>query len=154
MQEIRRKDRIMDYEDSIKLLANGEYGILSMVTLENTGDGVPLNYIFEDNKIYIHCAVEGRKLESFINNPNVSFCVVGKTQVQADKFSTIYESVIAFGKISESEDIEKREALIKILAKYSPEHMENGIKYIDAAFNKVKIFRIDVTDITAKAKMK
>ena len=42
------------------------------------------------------------------------------------------------------------EALIAILEKYSPEHMESGKKYIEGNWDEVACFAIDVEHLTGK----
>lgn len=59
----------------------------------------PVNYVKEGDSIYFHCAPEGYKLECLRENPKVSFTVVGATQIVPGKFTTGYESTIAFGEI-------------------------------------------------------
>ena len=108
---MRRQDRKISDIDSIEILKKGEYGILSMVTLNNNGYGIPLNFALKGNEIYFHCANEGSKLEFLKNNNNVSFCVVGNTEILPSKFGTKYESTIVFGLISEVEGKKKYDAL-------------------------------------------
>lgn len=96
-REIRRKDRILDNELAIRLLEEAEYGFLAMSGINGYGYGIPINYVKEGDSIYFHCAPEGYKLECLRENPKVSFTVVGATQIVPGKFTTGYESTIAFG---------------------------------------------------------
>lgn len=150
--DLRRKDRQLSDAESRSILAEGEYGILSMSTGEAEGYGVPLNYVFHTGSVYLHCAKEGQKLDIIRKNSGVSFCVVGRTELLPSRFSTKYESVIVFGKAVEIEGDEKREALMELLKKYFPENIENGIAYIDRSFEKVTIIKIPAETITGKAR--
>ena len=98
-REIRRKDRILDNELAIRLLEEAEYGFLAMSGINGYGYGIPINYVKEGDSIYFHCAPEGYKLECLRENPKVSFTVVGATQIVPGKFTTGYESTIAFGEM-------------------------------------------------------
>ncbi|MEN3043000.1 MAG: pyridoxamine 5'-phosphate oxidase family protein, partial [Fervidobacterium sp.] len=116
--KMRRKDREASKQKAFEILSSAVYGTLSTFN----GDypyGVPVNYVFCDDFIYIHSALEGHKLENIKKFPNVCFTVVKYCKVLPDELSTAYESVIVFGKahIVESEQ-EKREALEKIGIKY------------------------------------
>ena len=82
--------------------------------------GVPLNYVFKNNCLYFHCALEGHKLDNIRANNKVSFCVVGKTKVLPDKFSTEYESAMAFGTASVVQGEERYEALLRSCGKILP----------------------------------
>jgi len=105
-----------------------------------------------NNIIYLHCATEGSKLDFLRHNNKVSFCVVGKTELIPSKFATIYESAIAFGLITEVEGEEKREALMKILEKYSGNFIPQGIEYINKLFDKVAIIKLSIETITGKSR--
>lgn len=149
---MRRKDRQASSQDTIGILEKGEYGILA------TTDGsipyaVPVNYVYNENRIYFHCAKEGHKLDNIKANPKVSFCVVGEASVLPSKFSTAFESAIAFG---EAKIIEEKEeavlALKLIISKYSPDFVAEGDAYIKRAFDATCVVRIDIEHVTGKSR--
>lgn len=149
---IRRQDRTLEEEKALNLLLNGEYGFLAMNNNGN-GYGIPISYAYDDNKIYFHCAPEGEKLRIIEKNDSVCFCVVGNTNVQPDKFTTLYESVLAFGNIVVvSDDDEKMKALMLLVDKYSPEYKDIGLKYAKGSFARTKVLRIDIERISGKSK--
>jgi nitroimidazol reductase NimA-like FMN-containing flavoprotein (pyridoxamine 5'-phosphate oxidase superfamily) len=149
---MRRQDRKISESEAIEILDKGEFGILSMCTINNEGYGIPINYAFKNNTIYFHCAPEGSKLDYLRNNNKASFCVVGKTELLPSKFGTIYESVIAAGKISEIEGTEKQDALMFLVEKYSADFIEEGKEYINKLYDKVKVIKLDIESITGKAR--
>jgi nitroimidazol reductase NimA-like FMN-containing flavoprotein (pyridoxamine 5'-phosphate oxidase superfamily) len=152
IRKVRRTDREIDLEMATQLLAKGEYGVLSTTGLDGKAYGVPLNYIFKDNCLYFHCALEGHKLENIKANNKVSFCVVGRTKVLPDKFSTEYESAIAFGTASVVQGKERYDALLSILEKYSPDFLEEGKKAIAKYDDKTTIIKVDIDHLTGKAR--
>ncbi len=154
MNEMRRKDRAISEEEAKHILNNGEYGILSTVSKNGEPYGIPLSYCVVEDSIYFHCAVEGKKLDHFSHNKLVSFCVIGKTEVLPNKFSTKYESVIISGNIEEAFDNEKQIGMEELIQKYSPEHIEKGLKYISAENNETKVFKITVNHLSGKARKK
>ncbi|MBQ1953630.1 MAG: pyridoxamine 5'-phosphate oxidase family protein, partial [Alistipes sp.] len=93
---VRRQDRLLDEKRALELLSEGEYGVLSMASVDG-GYGVPVNYAVEGDTIYLHCALEGRKLRAIENDARVSFCVVGRKRIVPEEFTTEFESVIAAG---------------------------------------------------------
>jgi hypothetical protein len=149
---IRRQDRKLDDAESLSILTSGEYGILSLVTTDNGGYGIPLNYVLWNNSIYFHCALEGSKLNFIKAGNKVSFCVVGKTELMPSKFGTKYESVIISGKAEEINDAEKKDALLQIVKKYSPDYIQEGIQYIEKFIDKTKIIKIPVEQMTGKSR--
>ena len=149
---MRRKDRAVTENEAIEILIKGEYGILSMCTAENEGYGIPLNYVLDNNKIYFHCAASGSKLDYLRNNNKVSFCVVGNTTVIPSDFGTLYESTIVSGTTSEVDGNEKRDALMRIIEKYSADFITEGNEYIDKLYDRVNVIKLSIQSITGKAR--
>ena len=149
---VRRSDRAIDVADAIELLKSVSYGVLSTVGGDGLPYAIPLSYIFRDRVIYFHCAHEGRKLENIESNPAVSFCVVGHTKTLPEMFATEYESAIATGVARLVSGDEKRDALIGILEKYSPDFMTSGLKYLAGKIDAVTVVRIDIDHISGKAR--
>ncbi len=152
MKELRRKDRAITEEEAIALLNKAEYGVLSTVTENGEPYGVPLNFCVIDHCIYFHCAVEGQKIDNIKQNKSVSFCAVGNTKILPDKFGTKYESVIVSGEVEEVFDGNKQIALERLLHKYSPEHIDKGIKYIESLREKTIVFKITINKLTGKGR--
>ncbi|RXI46454.1 pyridoxamine 5'-phosphate oxidase [Clostridium tetani] len=77
LREMRKKERSINISEAMEMLNEGQYGVLSVITNEGYPYGVPINYVYMDNCIYFHCAIEGYKLDSFIyrNNKNVFLIV-------------------------------------------------------------------------------
>jgi hypothetical protein len=150
---MRRSDRAMTEAEARQLLAGGEYGVLSMCGEGEAGYGVPLSYAVDGEKIYFHAAKEGRKLEELRRHPRASFCVVGRTELLPEKFSTRFESVIAEGEVSEIEGEEKLAALRALAAKYSPEFLAEGVAYIARAAGKTTVLRLTLRHLSGKHRL-
>lgn len=154
-QEMRKKERELSRPEAEEILANGMYGILSMNAGDDYGYGVPLSYVFQDNSIYLHCALEGKKLTYIRRNNKVTFCVVGENEPLPDKYSMKYESVIVFGRAIEvNNQEEKVKTLIDLVKKYytDPEHIEKGKEVAAKFVDKTVVIRIDIDHLTGKAK--
>jgi nitroimidazol reductase NimA-like FMN-containing flavoprotein (pyridoxamine 5'-phosphate oxidase superfamily) len=78
--------------------------------------------------------------------------VVGPARVLPEKFTTSYESAVAFGRASEVQESEKHEAMLSLLKKYSPDFMEEGQKTIAKFIDKTTVIKIDINHITGKAR--
>jgi len=149
---MRRVDRALSEEEAKAILTGGEYGILSIASKEGQPYGVPLSYSFAGAGIYFHCALEGRLIDAVRENDKVSFCVVGKTQVLPGKFSTKYESVIVFGKVSEVIGDEKHKGLLELVKKYSGGFIKEGLQYIENDGGKTRVYKISSESMTGKAR--
>ena len=136
-RDIRRKDRVLSCDAAWKLLERGEYGFLAMQGMNGYGYGIPLSYAMRDRSL---C-------------DRVSFCVVGRTEVMPARFTTAYESALAFGRIRRSlPEAERLEALRLLAAKYSPDYRETAEKYIAGSFGRTEVLRLDIEHVTGKGK--
>lgn len=151
---VRRQDRLLSKESAINLLERAEYGILSMVTDDSKPYAVPLNFVFDGSRsIYVHCAPEGKKLRMIDANNHVQFCVVGKVNLLSSKFTTEYESIILIGTAHRNLSVEERHhALELLLRKLSPADVELGMKYAEKSFHRTEVIRIDIDEMSGKAK--
>ncbi len=137
---LRREDRRLDDAAAMALLKRGEYGILSTSDKHNRPYGIPVNYVVMEETIFFHCATEGQKLENITANKEVSFCVVGKTELIPEKFSTRYESVVVSGNANLIDDqAQKINALGALVAKYAPDHITAGETYIEKLMDKTEV---------------
>lgn len=149
---MRRKDRQLELAEIVEILKKYSYGILSTISENGYAYGIPISYVYLNDSIYLHCALEGKKLDDLRFNNNVSFCIVGDTMVLPDQFSTQYESVIAFGKAFEVFGDEKMAALVSFIDKFSSEYVEKGKEYINNASESTKVIKINIDHITGKAR--
>jgi nitroimidazol reductase NimA-like FMN-containing flavoprotein (pyridoxamine 5'-phosphate oxidase superfamily) len=149
---MRRKDRAISDAEAKELLDKAEYGILSTVSDAGQPYGVPLNFCFIEDCLYFHHAVEGHLIENITNNPFVSFCTIGDTEIMPEKFGTLYESVILSGKVEEVFEAQKQTGLEGIIAKYSPDFMTQGREYIEKLWDRTRVFRITITDLSGKVR--
>lgn len=85
---MRRKDRQAGEEDILRILKENVYGVLSTISEDGWPYGVPVSYVYEDGKIYFHSATMGHKVDNLAHSEKASFCVVGKTELLPEQFST------------------------------------------------------------------
>lgn len=151
---MRRADRAMPDTAARELLERGEYGFLATVGADGLPYGVPLSYVVLDNRVYFHCAREGRKVDNILHCPDVAFTVVGNTEpVYAKNFTTYYESAMVSGPVSEVTDAaEKFRSLYALAEKYLPDHLGKAGGDIRASFSRTAVYRLEIATITGKAK--
>lgn len=155
MRPMRRSDRQMSEERAREVLGQCEYGILNLQSEDAYPYGVPISFALEGNAIFMHCALEGKKVDQIKKNPKASITVVGATEVLAEKFSTAYESVMAFGSVDVvTEESEKLKGLMALVGKYSPEFQESGAAYAQSAFQHTLVLKLNIENMTGKERMK
>jgi uncharacterized protein len=112
---------------------------------------VPLNFGYQDRKLYFHTGREGLKMDLLRRNNRVCFeMTVDMELVRAEtpcKWSMKYYSVIGFGNAHFVEEpAAKRVALDLIMAHYSGEPGD----YPEELVEKVAIIRVDINAMTGR----
>ena len=151
-REMRRKGQEMPKEAVEAILRESTAGVLAVLGDEGYPYAVPVSHVFEGTTIYFHCAQQGHKLDAIRREARVSFCIIARDDVVAEEFTTLYQSVIAFGtaRIVEEEE-ERKRACSLLFEKYAPTVAER-LKDEEMAqnFHRVCIVAIDVAHITGK----
>ncbi|MEG0239786.1 pyridoxamine 5'-phosphate oxidase family protein [Anaerorhabdus sp.] len=149
-RELRRNKQYLTNEECIAILNNATSGVLAVLGDEDYPYAVPLSFVYDDNKIYFHCAKSGHKLEAIQKHDKVSFCIIDKDEIIPQEYTTYFRSVIVFGKAHVIEnEADKRKALGILAKKYSPK--EVGIEQeIDRFFESVCMVQIDIDHMTGK----
>ena len=147
-KKMRRSDKEMSYEKTLELLTRGEDGILGTISDNGYPYTVVVNYVYLNNKIYFHCAKEGHKLDNIQRNEKVSFTVYDNVEVLGEKLTTLYESLVVFGKAKVIDA--NREVLLALVNKYASIDQEKVLKMIDNEFNITSLVEIEIDHITGK----
>jgi len=153
---MRRKDReILDEQFIEKVLKDSIYGNLGLCD-DGAPYVVPMNYVWSDNKIWLHCASEGRKLDIIRTNPKVCFQVSVETELVTSEnpcsYGMFYSSVMIFGIASIIEEHEEKSKVLgEILQRYS-----NKIphQFTQEETKRVTVISIKPDNITCKARLK
>lgn len=149
-KKMRKPHMALSPEESMKILEEGEYGIVSTMGKDGYPYGFPMSHVVLDGNIYFHCGIVGHKLDNIVYNDKVSFSIVGRTELLPEKLDTNYESVIVFGKATKVEGEEKIEALKEILKKYSVDFIEEGKVSIAEEKDITNVIKISIEHITGK----
>jgi nitroimidazol reductase NimA-like FMN-containing flavoprotein (pyridoxamine 5'-phosphate oxidase superfamily) len=113
---------------------------------------LPVCFGYRDNRVYIHSAHAGRKMDILKKDNRICFeTEVGVEVVPGNpacKWTVRFRSVVGFGKARIVDDRqEKIRALDIIMEHYSG---RAGHEYHDATLGAVAVIAIDVTDMTGK----
>ncbi len=149
---VRRTDRLLSEEGIRALLREAEYGFLGTVDEDGAPYVTPLSFVCEEDVIYIHCALEGQKLDNIRRDGRVCFSVAGGTEVISKQFTTRYRSALVRGRAEMVEGEEKRRALLLLCQKYAPDQMDKAPLAIEKSFSRTGVIRIAIDSITGKAK--
>lgn len=151
-RELRRKDRALSTDEAKAFLEKEECGVLSVLGDDGYPYGVPVNYAFADNCIYIHGFLEGHKMDAVKKYPKVCFTVFGDTEVLPVEISTNYTSVILFGNaevIPLENETERKTALEAILFKYCEDN-ESTNSYLQQNKAQTNVIKITIEHMAGK----
>ena len=110
---MRRKDREMTDKAEIEgILLREETGYLATCGVDGQPMATPVNYIYKDGRIIIHCAPAGRKLDNIAQNPRAGFTVATDISIDRVMMTTYYSSVMIEGKARlVTDETEKKQAI-------------------------------------------
>ena len=122
---MRRFKQQLSDDECLDILKKSPRGVLAVL-----GDGgypytIPLDFVYENGKLYFHCAKEGHKLDAIRACDKVSFCVLTEGVKEPDSWWYHINSVICFGKIKIVDDPALKDAKLRLL----------GLKYFPANYD-------------------
>ena len=148
---MRRNGQQMSDDECIDILRNATSGTLAVL-----GDGgypyaVPLSYVYVDGKLFFHSALSGHKVDAIRNYDKASFCVIAQDNVQPQKYTTYYLSVIAFGRVHIIDNEEEKLQTARLLGyRYNPGDDESLQKEMEKGFSRMLMIRFDIEHLTGK----
>lgn len=155
MQGMTKRERqITDPQQILDILDRGKVLHLGLCA-DNMPYVVPMNYGYtmEGCKltVYLHSAVQGKKLDMLRANPNVFFAIdcdripfEGKLPCQ---YGMVYSSIMGTGTAQLVEDVEEKKRAMSILMKTQT---GKDFSFNERLVSIVAVIRIDVTEYTAK----
>ena len=150
-REMRRKRQQLSDEESISILQKATSGTLALLGDNGYPYAVPISYVYSDSKLYFHSALSGHKIDAIRNCDKASFCVIDKDDVQPEKYTTFFRSVIAFGRIHIIEDETEKLAMARMLGnRYNPNNDESLQKEIESGLSRMLMICFDIEHLTGK----
>lgn len=150
-KEMRRKSKETSKEEALNILEKADSGVFSSISKNGYPYGVPVNYVYLNEAIYIHGAKDGHRLDNIRENSKSSFTAVSYEEIISSNFETFYDSVVVFGKAFEvTDEEEKNQAFLKFMDKYSIDFLEKGKLYIEKSKDYTSLIKIEIIHITGK----
>jgi len=146
---------LMETKAAKELLHDVVVGGFATINSDNTPYVVPVHFVLSDNKIYLHGASSGQKIDNIKRNAKASLMVykMHDIVISGDRVpcnvNTKYESAIVDGEAKIVEDeIEKIFALSKIISKYTPQL--DASKLSSDMVKDVAVIAIEIENISGK----
>ncbi len=148
---MRRYNQQLTLEECIAILNKGTSGVLAVLGDDGYPYAVPLSYAYKDGTIWFHGALTGHKIDAIEGCPKVSFCVIDKDEVVPEKLTTVYRSVIVFGRAHVLDDERKIAQATRIIGeKYLPGMHDRVEGEIAQSMPKLTAIRLDIEHMTGK----
>lgn len=149
---MRRSDRqVTDAEAIDAILRVGEVLYLAMADA-GAPYVVPVNFGWDGEHLWVHCAEEGLKLDILARDPRVSFAVTSQAHVVPGKgcgWTTKFRSVVGFGS---STLVTGEEERLRGLARVVEHYSRESATITPAQAKGCAVLRIDVESMTGKAR--
>lgn len=155
MQGLTKREIRITEPQEIQRILNTAKVLHVGLALDNEPYVLPMNYghRLEDGKLtlYLHSAVQGRKLDIIRANPKVSFSIdcdrmpfEGRVPCQ---YGLVYSSIMGRGTAVIVEDVEEKKQAMSLLMKTQT---GKDFTFDDRLVSIVAVIRIDVEEYTAK----
>lgn len=150
-REMRRKRQQLSEEESVGILQRATAGTLALLGDDDYPYAVPISYVYHEGKLFFHSALAGHKIDAIRKCDKASFCVIERDDIQPEKYTTFFRSVIAFGRIHIIEDeMEKLETARMLGNRYHPNDDEALQKEIENGLSRMLAIRFDIEHLTGK----
>ena len=148
-RKMRRFKQQLSEEECAEILRREPRGVLAVLGDDGYPYAVPLDFVYEDGKLYFHCAAEGHKIDAIRRCDKVSFCVTEPGELAPGDWWRVVRSVIAFGRIRMLEDRDEVLSRVRALGlKYAaPDYVE---KEIQKDGKRVQCLELTIEHMTGK----
>jgi nitroimidazol reductase NimA-like FMN-containing flavoprotein (pyridoxamine 5'-phosphate oxidase superfamily) len=149
---MRRFDKLITDSQIIEKILNESSICRIGFSVDGEAHIIPVNFGYRDNKLFIHSATDGRKIDFIMQNNRVCFemeldheIITGKA---ACDWTTKYRSIIGYGYISIIDDSSQKKAgLDIIMSKYGG---PNTNTYSEKILKKMVLFVIEIDTLSGK----
>jgi nitroimidazol reductase NimA-like FMN-containing flavoprotein (pyridoxamine 5'-phosphate oxidase superfamily) len=150
-RQMRRKRQQLTQEESIAILQKATAGTLALLGDDGYPYAIPISYVYNEGKLYFHSALNGHKVDAIRKYDKASFCVIEQDDVQPEKYTTFFRSVIAFGRIHIVEDEKEKLEIVRMLGnRYNPNQDDALQKEIESGLSRLLAIRFDIEHLTGK----
>lgn len=150
-RSMRRYNQQLSPEECAEILARGSSGVLAVTGDDGYPYAVPMSYACQDGALWFHGATSGHKLDAISRCDKVSFCVIDMDDVQPEKLTTVYRSVIVFGRAKILDDERQIARGARILGeKFLPDGHDRVESEIAQSMPRLTVIRLDIEHMTGK----
>lgn len=152
---MRKKNRETSEQGAWEIFDESPYATLSMIDEEGLPYAIMISPARTKNTVYLHCAMEGKKMDCLAINPQVCLSAVSYVEIPPVGFTVDFASCILQGRASIVEDHDEKIHALRIISeRYTLDRMEGFDQAIQHSLSITCVVKIDVESITGKKKIR
>lgn len=156
MVPMRRSDRMMEDQDSFRLLREALWVTLSTINARAESPlglgspyAVPISLVEHDGQFFFHCAKQGHKIDNLKEDNRVCITCVGDAEPDEKALSVAYASVTVFATAEEvTEREEKKQVLDALCKRFAPS--QHPGRQIEAMVDNTGIWKLHILGSSGK----
>jgi len=150
----RREKEITDPEQMRAIVASGRFAAVALC-MDGEPYVVTMNHGWdpEEEALYFHCALEGRKIDYIVAGGRACATVVEDHGYREGECDHAYRSVVMRGSIEVVRDLDEKKHGLQVLLDHQekePAPIRERTLPDDAAYEKVGVLRMRVEEMTGK----
>jgi len=145
---------ITDKKEIEEIISHCDVCFVGMIETDGSPYVIPMNFGYAEGELILHSGPEGKKISllGLNNRVCVTFCSDRKLVYQhpdvACSYSMLSKSVLCKGSVSFIEDMTEKETAMNLTMKH---YTDRTFKYSKPALTNVKVWRVTIDQMTAKA---
>jgi nitroimidazol reductase NimA-like FMN-containing flavoprotein (pyridoxamine 5'-phosphate oxidase superfamily) len=150
MRKMHRIKQQLTDDECREILVRAPRGVLSLIGDEGYPYGLPINFLFDGDKVYFHSARIGYKIDALKACNKASFCVMDEGTPEGNNWWLVFRSVIVTGTIRLMDfDETARAKLIALGNKYYPDERD-VLSEVEKTKNSVQMLELSIESMTGK----
>ncbi|WP_292391719.1 pyridoxamine 5'-phosphate oxidase family protein [Methanosarcina sp. UBA5] len=145
------KDLIQDQQQIEDILSKAKFLRLALLD-SDTSYIIPMAFGYKDNKIYLHCSREGKKIDILSRNSRVAFEADSEAEIITTedicKYNVRYRSVVGNGQARFVEDYNEKVEGLTVLSEHYGK--KGPFEFEEWKVNRLCIVKIEIEEMTGK----
>lgn len=145
---MRRKANECSTPEFFQLVLSQAEDLYLAINTEDFPYIIPINFVYVKGVLYLHCALEGTKLDLIARDNRVAFSTSIDVEIIREKATTLYKSVCGTGLASIITDKEEKRFALDCLGERYASICPRPSP--DSALDRLCMVRIDILSMTGK----
>ena len=145
------KDLIQDHQQIEEILSKAKFLRIALSDSDKPYI-IPMAFGYKDNKIYLHCSREGKKIDILNRNPRIAFEAYAEAEIITSedicKYNVRYRSVVGNGQARFVEDYDEKVEGLTILSEHYGK--KGPFEFEEWKVNRLCIIKIEIEEMTGK----